>query len=892
MLQPSVKRGSPSRGRGKSWAPWQERAGSGPGQGPGQSPGQGPGQCCAPRAAEVVLVAAAACTAYASALGGGLVYDDLAAVKGNRDLRPSTPVVNLFFNDFWGTPLRKEQSHKSYRPLTVLTFRLNFAVHGLDSFGYHLVNFILHALVCLLYHRMCLTLLPRWTALLAALLFSAHPIHTEAVASVVGRAELLSAVFYLSALLFYIRSRSFAGGSKESGYGWRRCLTTAALASVAMLCKEQGITVLAVCCIYELASLAPSWSSSAWTTTWLASKEAFYRVIILGGSATAAVLTRLHLNGPHLLAFNRFDNPASVTSTPSRQLTYNYLAALNVWLLVFPCDLCCDWTMGTVPLVTSLADPRNLATITVYLFLAAATRAALQSDDRHRRPLLMAISLACVPYLPASNLLHPVGFVIAERVLYLPSMGFCMLVAQGFIILCQKHRWYSRFLKLGLALLLFSHMSKSFLRNFDWWSELSLYESALRVNPGNAKMLNNLGQALENANLIEEAHAHYTKAIRLEPNDIRGHLNLGRVLTTMRQLEKAEAAFVRALRLLPKPEPNRSPYPIRVTSSHLQVYLNFASLIAQNSSRADEADQLYKEAINLRSDFTDAYLNRGDFLLRINRTKEAEAMYERALELDENNPHLYYNLGVILMDQGRSEEAMTLFNRALEYDPDHEHALVNSALLLQESGTASQKKIANERLERVVHSGKRDERAYFHLAMLALDKKDATSAENWLRKAVLIQPKLRSALFNLALLLSEQQRPMEAMMFLKDLLKYHPNHIKGLVLLGDINVNHLKNLEAAEECYRRILALDPGNVQGSHNLCVVFVERGELSRAERCFKHATTLDPNATYIRKHLQVTQTLLRNRSGDAAASEHDPLPSSVLQPFAAASPVANVQ
>lgn len=366
----------------------------------------------------------------------------------------------------------------------------------------------------------------------------------------------------------------------------------------------------------------------------------------------------------------------------------------------------------------------------------------------------------------------------------------------------------------------------------------------------------------------------------------------------MRHYEKAEAAFVKALSLLPKPESSQSSSLVRVTSSHLQVYLDFAFLIAQNSSRVDEADRLYQEAISLRSDFTDAYLNRGDFLLRMNRTKEAEAMYERALELDENNPDLYYNLGVILMDQGRNDEAMALFNRALELDPDHEHALLNSALLLQEAGSASQKKVANERLEKVVHSGKRDERAYFHLAMLALDKKDPVAAENWLRKAVLVQPKLRSALFNLALLLSEQQRPMEAMRFLKDLLKYHPNHIKGLVLLGDINVNHLKDLEAAEECYRRILALDPGNVQGSHNLCVVYVERGELSRAERCFKHATTLDPNATYIRKHLQVTQTLLRNRSVDAERRSGTTLAASapqppVLQPFAAAAAsAANAQ
>ncbi|UYV82645.1 TMTC3 [Cordylochernes scorpioides] len=95
--------------------------------------------------------AAAAC--YLSSLGCGLVFDDIAAVRDNRDVRPHTPLANLFRDDFWGTPLAKEQSHKSYRPLCVLTFRLNYTVHGLDPFGYHLVNVILHTAVCLLYYR-------------------------------------------------------------------------------------------------------------------------------------------------------------------------------------------------------------------------------------------------------------------------------------------------------------------------------------------------------------------------------------------------------------------------------------------------------------------------------------------------------------------------------------------------------------------------------------------------------------------------------------------------------------------------------------------------------------------------------------------------------------------
>lgn len=149
------------------------------------------------------VIAGTAAICYYTSLGCELVFDDIAAIRDNRDIRPHTPITNVFFNDFWGTPLHKEQSHKSYRPLCILTFRLNYTVHGLQPFGYHLVNVTLHTVVCLLYYRVCLLFLPLLTSFVAAMLFAVHPIHTEAVTGVVGRAELLSALFYLCAFLLY-----------------------------------------------------------------------------------------------------------------------------------------------------------------------------------------------------------------------------------------------------------------------------------------------------------------------------------------------------------------------------------------------------------------------------------------------------------------------------------------------------------------------------------------------------------------------------------------------------------------------------------------------------------------------------------------------------------------
>ncbi|OWR48147.1 hypothetical protein KGM_205675 [Danaus plexippus plexippus] len=104
--------------------------------------------------------------------------------------------------------LDAEQSHKSYRPLTVLTFRWNYAIHGLQPAGYHLVNLLLHALVSLLYYRVCAMFLPEFASFVAAILFVVHPIHSEAVTGVVGRAEMLSSVFFLGALLCYARAAS------------------------------------------------------------------------------------------------------------------------------------------------------------------------------------------------------------------------------------------------------------------------------------------------------------------------------------------------------------------------------------------------------------------------------------------------------------------------------------------------------------------------------------------------------------------------------------------------------------------------------------------------------------------------------------------------------------
>ena len=129
-----------------------------------------------------ILCAIVGALLYANTLDCGMCFDDDTAIIKNGDLRPLAPWTNLLWNDFWGVPMNSTESHKSYRPLCVATFRLNYLLHELQPMGYHLVNVLLHSAVCFLYVQLCGVVFGEaWPTLIAGLLFAVHPIHTEAV---------------------------------------------------------------------------------------------------------------------------------------------------------------------------------------------------------------------------------------------------------------------------------------------------------------------------------------------------------------------------------------------------------------------------------------------------------------------------------------------------------------------------------------------------------------------------------------------------------------------------------------------------------------------------------------------------------------------------------------
>lgn len=168
----------------------------------------------------------------------------------NPDVLSSTPWINLLRNDFWGTPISHSGSHGSYRPVCVFSYKLNYIIGGFRPFGYHLVNILLHCLATGLVVKLSRHLLNHgWGPAITGSLFASHPIHTEAVAGIVGRADLAACNFYLLAFLFYMKHINW----REKGdiRHWFGLGGTIILSCFAVLCKETAVTALVVCTIYD-----------------------------------------------------------------------------------------------------------------------------------------------------------------------------------------------------------------------------------------------------------------------------------------------------------------------------------------------------------------------------------------------------------------------------------------------------------------------------------------------------------------------------------------------------------------------------------------------------------------------------------------------------------------
>ncbi|KAE8625877.1 hypothetical protein XENTR_v10006425 [Xenopus tropicalis] len=668
------------------------------------------------------LVGTLAFVCFANSYNGRFVFDDSEAIINNKDLRGETPVADLWLHDFWGTKLSSNASHKSYRPLTVLTFRMNYHIAGgLHPVGFHFVNIVLHCLVSVLMLNVFSMLFGGMTcshkgkqityapkaSLLAALLFAVHPVHTECVAGIVGRADLLCALCVVLSFLGYCRALP-GNNTTHSSVFW--VMFSILLAAVAMLCKEQGITVLGLNAVFDVFVICKLnilecvqkvlRRDKTSENNKFDRKGLFVRISLLVSGGICMLYIRWRIMGTGPPAFTEVDNPASFAdSLLVRVINYNYYYSLNGWLLLCPWWLCFDWSMGCIPLINSLSDWRVIALVALWFCLLGLMYQALFSNNaQKRRMLTLGLGFLIIPFLPASNLFFRVGFVVAERVLYLPSVGYCVLFTYGYSKICRLIK-NKKLLSAAILGIMVMNVVRCIYRSNQWKSEELLFRSAISVCPLNAKVHYNVGKNLADRGYQTEAIEFYRESVRLNPKYVHAMNNLGNILKEKDQLQ--------------------------------------------------EAQQLLSRAVSIQPDFAAAWMNLGIVQNSLKYFEEAEKSYLTAIKYRKKYPDCYYNLGRLYADLNRHVDALNAWRNATFLKPEHSLAWNNMIILMDNTGNlAKAEAIGREALKLLPN----DHSITFSLANVLGKAQKYKESESLFLKAIEANPSSASYHNNLAVL--------------------------------------------------------------------------------------------------------------------------------------------
>ncbi len=591
-----------------------------------------------PVLAAALLIAAATAIAYGNSFSGAFVFDDRGAILDNPTIRQLRPLADVLSPPIHGLPV-------TGRPLTNLSFALNYAANGTQPAGYHAVNFAIHLGCALLLFGVLRRTLRQacWggrfdahavpLAASAALLWAVHPLTTAAVTYISQRAESLASLCILGVWYAFIRS---AGSSRSRS--WLAVSVAACWVGIGV--KEIVAAIPLFVALYDRIFFHASWREGF-------RARRFYYLLLVASWVPLAWLIQGTENRGGTWAGEAGYSPWEYALIQSEAVVH-YLR-----LVAWPAPLVFDY--GRNMAIPSLASIWPQAAL--LLALVSATVFAVW-----RR---LAVALPGVVFFailaPTSSFL-PIADPMFEHRMYLPAAAVIVLVV------LVVYRWAGP--RAGWAVPLLAGLlgGATIARNADYRTPLALWEDTVAKRPSNARAQGNLGEVLSQQQRHAEALPHFEAAYRLAPHLPLTPHNLANALDLLGRREEAIRFYHEALVLQPR---------------NILVRTNLANALA-NSGALDEALGQYEAALREAPDFPAALAGYGRALLRARRGEEAIAAFRRAAELSPGDADAQFNLGDALGRERRFAEAIVALREAVRWRPDHVAALNNlgNALLL------------------------------------------------------------------------------------------------------------------------------------------------------------------------------------------------------------------
>ena len=434
---------------------------------------------------QVILIIIMGFAVYSNSLKGEFIRDDINLVKYNTYIKDWSKVLNIFMENAGSGSLARVKSD-AYRPLQMFTYMIDYSIWGLNVLGYHITNTLLHILVALLIYWLIYILYNnRLLSFFTSIIFVVHPANTEVVSYISGRGDLLSVSFMLLCIIFYIKYLH----SESIGLYLSILLSSI----LAILSKENALILPILLLLYHYAF-----------------KKRIQLKLFL--PILSAILIYILLRATSLTSFY-YGLDALLHRVPG------FFVAIIQYLriLLFPVNLHMEYGNK----IFGFTEPKALFGLLIFLSLLIY---AFRKRNSYKM-LFFSVYWFFIALLPTSSIYPVTAFYMAEHWLYLPSIGFFLILANGLSLLYKTPR--TRFVATGLLVCgLFSYSFLTIRQNNYWREEIPFYERTLKYAPFSANVHNDLGSAYLNRGNIEKAIGQFQKAIENDSNFAIAHFNL------------------------------------------------------------------------------------------------------------------------------------------------------------------------------------------------------------------------------------------------------------------------------------------------------------------------------------------------------------------------------
>jgi len=467
---------------------------------------------------------------YFNTLKNDFIWDDEYLILHNSHIKS----FSHFFDAFklyigYGS----ENINNFYRPLQEISNMLDYFLWGTDPTGFHLTNVLLHSFAAVFVFFLLFYLCDNIAiAGIAGLFYGIHPIHTEAIAYIAGRADPLYAVFFFLSFIFFIRHiNHLLKGRKDA------CLlpASAIFFVLALLSKEISLVLPFLMILYIYVLLKDN-----------ISKPAFQKVKNLWVGHGVIVLIYVFLRST-VLNFSSIAPPLKLKAIPLVNRLFTFFEVLMVYfkLLIFPTDLHME---RTIRVVRSVFEPGAIVSFLVVLGLLWY---AIVLYRRRSNPISFFIAWFFVSLLPVSNI-YPINSFLAEHWLYIASVGYFYVIAMFVLRLYErsKNNFAFRITIIVSMVVLFGVYSvMTVRRNRDWKNETTFFENTLRYSPKNARLYLNLGNTYYEQHNLAKAIEQYEKAISVRKNYPAAYGNLGSIYIAKGDLVEGKKYLKKAIEL-------------------------------------------------------------------------------------------------------------------------------------------------------------------------------------------------------------------------------------------------------------------------------------------------------------------------------------------------------